>query len=912
VWVDISALKEKERALEQQSRQLEAILTHVAQGVNILDPDMRIVAVNDGFMQFYGFPPELGRPGTHVAEFIRHRLARGERYEGEEEGAGGGDVEAMVARRIEALRRCRPGESTVHEETRPDGRVLEVRRTRLANGTLISTYTDVTERVRAEEALKESERRFRTIVDDQVEFISRFTPDFTITFVNNAYARQLGRPREEVIGGDLLDLMTPAQREQFRRQLAALTPERPTVSYTMETALLGGGGTGWEEWTDRALFDDAGRLVEYQSVGRDVTERRRAEEALKESERRFRAIVDDQIEFILRFTPDLSITFVNNAYVRQLGRPREDLIGGSALDLVTVEQRAWFTRQLAGLTPDRPTVSYELEVPLPGGGTGWEAWTDRALFDDAGRLIEYQSVGRDITEQRLAAERLQASERRFRAIAEAHPVPVVISCVDRAKFLFVSPPCVELLGMPLDELYRVDTTRFYADPGERARVIERIRREGTLDGYEARLRRGDGTVFWASFTSKLITFEGEEAMITALTDLTERKQAETEIARQRAALHQRDKMSALGSLLAGVAHELNNPLSVVVGQSLLLEETSADPKVKQRAAKVRQAADRCARIVKTFLAMVRQRAPERAPVDLNALVRDSLELVAYALRTGDVRVRRELAPDLPPLWGDADQLNQVVANLLANAQQALLERPGERELVVRTSADPDGRSLRLEVADNGPGVPEALRPRIFEPFFTTKPEGIGTGIGLSVCRNIVEAHGGRIALAGRPGGGAVFAVTLPIDAGPRRGVTDKAAPAAGAAAVRPLSVLVVDDEPDIARMLVDILRADGHEAAVAESGRAALERLAERDFDLILSDLRMPDLDGPGLYRELEASGRHPLGRIAFITGDTLGVGVSRFLAETAVPYLEKPFVPEDVRGLIARVVADRRAAAAG
>ncbi|HET6519290.1 MAG TPA: PAS-domain containing protein, partial [Geminicoccaceae bacterium] len=156
VWVDISALKEKERALEQQSRHLEAILAHAAQGVNILDDDMHIVAVNDGFMQFYGFPPELGRPGTHVAEFIRHRLARGERYEGAEEGAAGGDVEAMVARRIEALRRCRPGEPTVHEETRPDGRVIEVRRTRLADGTLISTYTDVTERVRAQEALRES------------------------------------------------------------------------------------------------------------------------------------------------------------------------------------------------------------------------------------------------------------------------------------------------------------------------------------------------------------------------------------------------------------------------------------------------------------------------------------------------------------------------------------------------------------------------------------------------------------------------------------------------------------------------------------------------------------------------------------------------------------------------------------
>ena len=557
------------------------------------------------------------------------------------------------------------------------------------------------------------------------------------------------------------------------------------------------------------------------------------------------------------------------------------------------------------------------DAPLPGGGgIGWEERTERAIFDEAGRMVEYQSVGRDVTEQRRAAERLEASERRVRGVVEAHPVPVAIAHLARARFLFVSPPLAELLRVPLEELYRIDTSRLYADPDERARVVEKIRREGALNGYEVRLRRGAGTVFWGSFHSKLITFEGEAAMITACTDLTERKRAEAEIARQRAALHQRDKMSALGSLLAGVAHELNNPLSVVVGQSLLLEETAADPKMKARAGKVRQAADRCARIVKTFLAMVRQRPPRHAAVDLNALVEGALDLVAYALRTGDIRVRCELANGLPPLWGDPDQLNQVVVNLIVNAQQALIDRPGGRELAIRTSLlDAEGGGgarLRLEVADNGPGVPEALRGRIFEPFFTTKPEGVGTGIGLSGCRGIVEAHGGRIAIEDRPaGGGAAFVVTLPADAARRR--LEHAEEGGRAAGVTPLSVLVIDDEPEIAQMLVEILRADGHEVDVAGRGRAALERLAERRFDLILSDLRMPDLDGPGLYRAIEASGRHPIERIAFITGDTLGAGVGRFLADTAVPYLEKPFLPEDVRGLVARVMAgDRPAATAG
>lgn len=379
-----------------------------------------------------------------------------------------------------------------------------------------------------------------------------------------------------------------------------------------------------------------------------------------------------------------------------------------------------------------------------------------------------------------------------------------------------------------------------------------------------------------------------------------RAAAEAELARSKAALAQSEKLTALGSLLAGVSHELNNPLSIIVAQSVMLERQAGDAALANRAGKIRKAADRCARIVQTFLAMARQKPPQREAVELNEIVSSALDLAEYGLRAAGVELVRDLTQDSTALAADGDQLHQVVLNLITNAQQAMEDGGAERRLTLRTRLV--NGAVTLDVIDTGPGVPPELAARIFEPFFTTKPQGEGTGFGLPFSHGIALAHDGQLELVDHAGDGAWFRLTLAgaVQASP------KAATVRSDPAVR-RRALVVDDELEIAESLADLLDLAGFDCEIAHGGRAAQARLGQPDamFDLVLSDLRMPDLDGPGLFGWMRTARPDLVDRTVFATGDTMGGNVAQFLGEARRPHIEKPVTPETLEALLAAVAAE-------
>jgi len=401
------------------------------------------------------------------------------------------------------------------------------------------------------------------------------------------------------------------------------------------------------------------------------------------------------------------------------------------------------------------------------------------------------------------------------------------------------------------------------------------------------------------FFVRMTRFDSPEGgrIVVVFENITEVKRAEETMRRQQEALYQNERLASMGALLASVAHELNNPLAVAQMQLDLLAEELPESFLHDQVAELQQVTERCIRIVQNFLTLAHRNPPQRTSVQLNAVVEAAQQLVAHALHLDSVVVHQNLADDLPLIGADASQLQQVVVNLLLNAQQALHDTSGPRHVTLATRYDAARARVMLEVADTGPGIPTALQSRIFEPFFTTKPVGVGTGLGLSVCQGIVESHGGTIRVVSRSGYGAVFHIELPVEAVPAPELLAPEVPLSPP--TTPTSILIVDDEIGIARGLARLLRRDGHHVDTASNGRQALALLQVQDYDLILCDLRMPELDGPGLYHAVGACQPHLLPHFIFLTGDTLSPEAEAFLEQVGVPPLIKPFSAAEGRNAV-------------
>src|SRR5271154_926392 len=359
---------------------------------------------------------------------------------------------------------------------------------------------------------------------------------------------------------------------------------------------------------------------------------------------------------------------------------------------------------------------------------------------------------------------------------------------------------------------------------------------------------------------------------------------------------QTEKMAAVGQLVSGIAHELNNPLTAIMGYGQLLLGQGLAPEQYSEASKVFQQAERARRIVKNLLYFARENEPERTRVDLNEIVERTLALRSYELRVENILVECELAGDLPETMADPYQLQQVVLNLLTNAEQALLQERGQGKVKIKTRVA-DGQRIAIEISDDGPGVPRGIASRIFDPFFTTKPPGVGTGLGLSIVYGIVKQHGGEVTFENQSGGGARFVVELPLLEIPLK-ESEPAVPEVANALlpVRSGRILVVEDEPSVAQLIVDVLREEGHQVEAVLESQEGLARLSRAHYDLVVCDLRMPRLDGPAFYEALIRSGSPVQDHILFVTGDTLAPRTMQFLEKSKLPYLAKPFLVEELK----------------
>ena len=514
-------------------------------------------------------------------------------------------------------------------------------------------------------------------------------------------------------------------------------------------------------------------------------------------------------------------------------------------------------------------------------------------------------------------QRADAFARLFEAVHEGVFIGSLGRAGDRGGATVAANPHLKLIFGYAPDTPEAEVAPFaddrFAEPAARTGFIERLNTSRAVTDYQLRMRRMDGSAVWVEVTARAASSRDGGLTIEALVrDVSQRKKLDDQSRDLYQQLLQAEKMAALGQTISGVAHELNNPLATILSWAERLAEKDLDDASRRGVEVILGEADRAARIVRNLLTFARKRQSTRSMIDVNQVVSETLALRAYEQKVTNITLIAALAAGLPQVFADAHQVQQVLINLVINAEQAMLSASDRGSMVVRTWHDADHDAIVLEVSDDGPGVPADAKTKIFDPFFTTKEVGKGTGLGLTVAYAIVQEHGGRIrvespALASadgiQPGRGASFVVELPVSgtgivARPPR----QAAPSMEA--VRGASVLVVEDERALAAAVIEALTDAGLKADHAGDGAEALARVRKKTYDVVICDLKMPRVDGMTLYRAISAATPALARRVIFVTGDVAGTDAERFLEDSGCRWLAKPFRLADLLRAVRETLA--------
>ena len=761
------------------------------------------------------------------------------------------------------------------------------------------------------EALRESEERYRTLFEQAPVGVFLFDRDLRLTTCNARFVQILRSSLDRLVGLDLGALRDPSLGPSLRRTL-----EGESSSYEGRYRATTSDAEISVSLRLSPLRDARGVVVGGLGVVEDCTERLRVLEALRESEQRLALYVKRNPLGVIVWTRDIEVVEWNESASRIFGWTEAEAIGRREPGFI-VHESAW--EQVRETWQRLLSTEYShrdrnLNVTKDGRTLLCE-WHAVPLRDASGAVIGVAALVDDVTERQAAEDALKRSEARFRALIERSPDAVGV--MRDGRMLYVNPRFVsflgyadagEIIGRPVRDMVHPD------DWAVQERRIEELSRGSTLIPQEYRLLRRDGSIVHAELVSMALDYDGAPAVLGIARDLTERKIMQ-------ARLVQAERMAAVGTLAAGLAHEINNPLAYVlthltatcsehlpalervVGE---LERTSgrANGEASRLVAEIRQAlesaregSERMGSIVRDLKTFSRTDDDRTAPIDVRRVLDASVNMAFSQIRHRAKLIRQY--DDVPRVDANEARLGQVFVNLLVNAAQALPPGDVEKNIIrLRTRTGEGGRVL-VEVIDSGPGIPAELRSKIFDPFFTTKPAGEGTGLGLWICEGIVTRMGGTIEVQSRPGE-TVFRVNLPpgrtVEAPPQR----RPDPARKARRGR---VLVVDDEAPLANALRMFL-SDEHDVTVATSGREALTLLAkEGAFDAILCDLMMPDVTGVDVYEAVVARSPALARRMVFVTGGAFTPRIQEFLEQVTSPRLEKPFDLPKLRAILRELV---------
>ena len=894
---------------------------------------------------------------------------------------------------------------------------------------------EIEERRRAEEEIRKNEKRYRAVVEDMPAMICRFLPDGTLTFVNGAYCSYFKKRSEELLGENFFRFIPEQDQEKVTHHFISLTSDSPMVTYD-HRVIAPDGTIHWQRWTDRALFDEQSKLVEYQSIGNDITENRQAEEALRESEEKYRTILENIEEGYFEVDLAGNFTLVNDSLCRITGYDRNELIGmnnreyttpKTAKEMYQVFSKTYKTGEPARILDydifrkDGSTRTLELSASLMADSAdkpvgfrgvvrdvterkrgeealreseeryrslfknnhtvmllidpesadivdanpaacsfyGWghkeltskkitdiNTLTDEQVFQEIERTKSEQnqhfffrhrlakdeivdvevfsgpivlngkqllySIVHDITERKEAIEALRASEEKYRTVLEANPDPVVVYDIE-GKVVYYNPAFTRVFGWSLGERLGKKMDVFVPKEGwpETQTMINRVLAGESFSGIETRRYTKAGKIIPVNISGAVLRdMDGNPVgSVINLRDISEQKNLEGQ-------LQQAQKMEAVGTLAGGIAHDFNNLLQAIQGYTelLLMRKKEGEPDWRELQEVIR-ASKRGAELTQQLLTFSRKVESKRRPLDFNQEVGELQELLERTIPKM-IDVEFKLADNLKMVNADSVQLKQVLMNLAVNAKDAmaeggklLIETQGvtlDQEFCRRYAEVKVGDYVLLSISDTGHGMDKGTLEHIFDPFYTTKEVGKGTGLGLAIVYGIIKSHEGYITCYSRPEEGTTFRIYLPTIEPETVPVDVLIAPEPeGLARGGNETILLVDDEEFIRELGVDVLGRVGYTVLTASNGENALElyRQERARIDLVILDLIMPGMGGNKCLEELLKIDPHT--RVLIASGYSPDAPTKGALDTDAKGFVSKPYDTRQLLQLV-REILDR------
>ncbi len=762
---------------------------------------------------------------------------------------------------------------------------------------MAGTCRDITDIKTREEKLRESEVLYRSLVDDTPKLIARFLPNFEITYVNQALCDFVGMRPEEIIGNSLMILLSEGNQQRSKSLISRLSPDHPVASNDFKV-MSEKGEIRWQRWTNRAVYNSKGEAVSYLCIGEDVTERKQFEDALEQSERRYRELFDNMNSGVAVYdASENGESFVvkdfNRAAERFEGVTRERILGKSVEDvfpgirefgLFDVFRRVWKT----GIAEHHPIAQYK-DDRIQG-------WRENFVYKlPSGEVVAAYT---DETSRMQAEARRKESEVKYRTMMDAMKDMAYI-CSSDYRITYMNPAMISKVGYDAtgEACYKA---LFHND---QACSFCRMDELGPGKHVTYEVFVPERKEHLSISVSPLQYPEGAMSRLIIIRDVTEMKLLEEQLLRSQ-------KMQAVGNLAGGIAHEFNNMLGIIIGNAELSLDMAPEGTVLENNLKqICTTGFRARDIVKQILAFSRLTRSDVKPVSLISIVNDTFRFVR-SFMPSTIEIRKSITAGSDTIAADGPQIKQIILNLCNNAAYAMRDEGGVLEIALQNvELDDDsiknysglasGRYIRLTIEDSGCGIKKGDLEQIFDPFFTTKEVGKGTGMGLAVVHGIVKAHHGDIKVTSEAGRGTSFHVLFPV-------VGDKAVPDAEVVEKAPQGkerLLFVDDEESLINVAKTKLEKMGYHVIAETNPVLALDVIRQKGggFDLVITDMTMPEMTGDRFAKEIMKI--YPDLPVILCTGYTDRISEAEAKEMGIKAFLMKPFLPSElartVRGVL-------------